>query len=604
MKPTLRVAFALGALLFTGGVAAAQSDNARITMAQEEVPLGVIVDRIRELSGANILFQNAGEETPLQDLVLERIQVDGMPWRDALELAAELSGCVVEEGEMDILFVAKPPKVSFQIVDEDIRAVIDLIGKMSGANIVVAPEVTGTISIRFTEVPWRNALEVSVKTLGYVVVEEARGILRVVDPLTLTAQMETRAYQLKYVRPPRDWVPVINSEFVEGGVKAPTGEIMNDFPLLGALKNVLSEGAELDYVPVSNTLLIRDTVQMHARVAEILEGLDVAPAQVFIDVKFVTTTNSDLFELGVDYGDSGIGISASGGQIPITFPFDLGEGGIEDGIIANPNGGPFADAALNFSENTIVPNTIFGALSFTEVAATLRMMQRDTSSEVVQAPKLIALDGREATIFVGETIRYAEAKTEQGQAGGLSLSVVEATSSPVEVGFQLLVVPHVIPGTDKLMMDVIPKETSLSGTGESSLTPAGFDVFTLGASGLEGSIALPRKRSSTIVTSMMLDSGQTAVIGGLSTDTNVETESKIPLLGDIPFLGKLFSHDSSSFERRNLVVFITPTLLRSSEDSQMLLQQELQNRRRAMEEGLMTLLEEDMGLTSIMKDED
>ena len=604
MKPTLCVAFALGALLFGGGVATAQSENARITMAQEDVPLGVIVDRIRELSGANILFQNADEEVPLQDLVLERIQVDGMPWRKALELSAELAGCVVEEGEMGILFVARPPKVSFQIVDGDIRQVIDLIGLNSGANIVIAPEVTGTISIRFTEVPWRNALEVAVKTLGYVVVEEDRGILRVVDPLTLTAQMETRAYQLKYVRPPRDWVPVINSEFVEGGVKAPTGELMDDFPLLKALKNVLSDGAELDYVPVSNTLLVRDTVQMHARIGEILADLDVAPAQVFIDVKFVTTSNNDLFELGVDYGDSGIGISASGGQIPITFPFDLGAGGLEDGIIANPNGGPFADGNLNFSGETIVPSTIFGALSFTEVAATLRMVQRDTSSEVVQAPKLIALDGREATIFVGETIRYAEAKTEQGQAGGLSLSVVEATSSPVEVGFQLLVVPHVIPGTDTLMMDVIPKETSLSGTGESSLAPAGFDVFTLGASGLEGSIALPRKRSSTIVTSMLLESGQTAVIGGLSTDTNVEIESKIPLLGDIPFLGELFRHDSSSFERRNLVVFITPTLLRSSEDSQMLLQQELDARRRAMEEGLMNLLEEDMGLTSIMKDDD
>ncbi|MDF1797573.1 MAG: hypothetical protein P1V81_00200 [Planctomycetota bacterium] len=582
----------------------AQSDNARVTVAQEEVPLGTIVERIRELSGANILFKNVEGETPVSELVIERLQVDNMPWRKALDLSAELAGCIVEDGEMGILFVSKPPVVSFTFEDGDIRKVIDMIGLMSGANIVTGPEVTGTISIRFEGVPWRDALEVVSKTLGYTVVEEARGILRVVDPLTLTAQMETRAYQLKYVRPPRNWVPVINSEFVEGGIKPPTGEILDDFPLLGALKNVMSETAKLDYVDVSNTLLVRDTVQMHVRIGEILEQLDVAPAQVFIDVKFVTTSNNDLFDLGVDYGDSGIGISASGGQIPITFPFDLGQGGWDDGIIANPSGGPYADEALNFSDATIVPNTIFGALSFTEVAATLRMMQRDVSSEVVQAPKLIALDGREATIFVGETIRYAEAKTEQGQAGGLSLSVVEAQSSPVEVGFQLLVVPHVIPGTNKLMMDVIPKETSLSGVGESSLAPAGFDVFTLGASGLEGSIALPRKRSSTIVTSMLLESGQTAVIGGLSTDTNVETHSQIPLLGDIPWLGELFQHDSTSYERRNLVVFITPTLLHSSEDTAMLLQAELENRRRAMEDGLMSLLEDDLGLTSIMNKDD
>ena len=103
---------------------------------------------------------------------------------------------------------------------------------------------------------------------------------------------------------------------------------------------------------------------------------------------------------------------------------------------------------------------------------------------------------------------------------------------------------------------------------------------------------------------MLLESGQTAVIGGLSTDTNVETHSQIPLLGDIPWLGELFQHDSNSYERRNLVVFITPTLLKSSEDTAMLLQAELDNRRRAMEDGLMSLLEDDLGLTSIMKKDD
>ena len=80
------------------------------------------------------------------------------------------------------------------------------------------------------------------------------------------------------------------------------------------------------------------------------------------------------------------------------------------------------------------------------------MLQRDTNSEVIQAPKIIALDGIEATIFVGETIRYAEAKTEQGQAGGLSLALTEAQSSPVDTGFQLLIVPHVVPGTNTLLL--------------------------------------------------------------------------------------------------------------------------------------------------------
>ena len=284
------------------------------------------------------------------------------------------------------------------------------------------------------------------------------------------------------------------------------------------------------------------------------------------------------FGLGVDYGDSGPQVGLTMGQIPISLPFDLGAGGWDDLVIASPSGeGPFVGAGNG--GDTLIPQTIFGALSFTGINATLRMLQRDSRTEIVQAPQLIALDGDPATIFVGETIRYAEAKTEQGQAGGLELSIQEADNSPVEVGFQLMVVPHCIPGTNKLTMDVIPKETSLSGQGDTSIAPPGFDVFTIGASGLEGRIALPRKRSSTIVTSMILESGQPVMIGGLSTDTEIEQHSEVPYLASIPWLGELFQHDSKSHTRRNLMVFITPSIVRTASDQQRLLEKELQRRR-------------------------
>ncbi len=252
-------------------------------------------------------------------------------------------------------------------------------------------------------------------------------------------------------------------------------------------------------------------------------------------------------------------------------------------IIASPNGvGPFVDPTLNSSAATIIPDTVFGALSFTKFAGTLRMLQQDVSSEVIQAPKIVALDGVPATIFVGETIRYAEAKSEQGQAGGLQLSIQEASSSPVEVGFQLLITPHIIPGTERIMLEVIPKETSLSGTGDSALAPQGFEVFTIGAAGLEGSIALPRTRSSTMVTTMMLDSGQTAVIGGLTTDSDTESESRVPLLSRIPLVGELFKYRSHNRDRRSLMIFLTPTIVHSREDQELLLQQELGRRREAL----------------------
>ncbi len=568
--------------------------DARISLRVEGRQLEEVVEFLRERSGANIviLTEDDGAQTPIS------LELTDVPWREVLELAAESAGCVVEERTGGVLAITKPPRVSFTFKDASLNDVIDTIGSVSGANIVTAPEVDGTISLRLDKVPWRDALEVAAKTLGYAVVEDRRGILRVVDPATLQDQLETRHYQLRYLRPRSSYVPVINSEFVAGVSPIPTGNLDEDFPIIVALRQALTQGGDLNFVPDSNTLIVRDTAQVQENIEEIVSRLDIEPAQVFVDVKFVSTTNTDLWDLGVDYGDFGPRVSVTGSQIPIALPFDLGNGGFEDSIIANDSGfGPFGDSTLN-QGNTLTADTIFGALSFTGITATLRMLQRDTRTQVLQMPKIVALDGREATIFVGETIRYAEARTEQGQAGGLNLSVSEAAGSPVEVGFQLLVRPHVVPGTNTVVMEVIPKETSLSGSGDSALAPSGFDVFTVGASGASGSIALPRVRSSTIVTQLKLQSGETAMIGGLATDIDTEIDSRVPYLSAIPILGELFKHRERTRERRSLLVFVTPTIVRSGRDADRLMRAELERRREYYDTELETLLFGEEGLQS------
>ncbi|MCZ6596137.1 MAG: hypothetical protein O7B99_00700 [Planctomycetota bacterium] len=574
---------AVALLLGLGGLASAQVPDARVSLRAEGRALSEIVQYLREQSGANLVLMSGGDNEVSLDLT-------DVPWRGALDLACELAGCVVEERTAGVLVVTEKIPVTFIFQDADIREVINTIGQISGANIVTAPEVAGMLSIRLTDVPWRDALDVSVKTLGYTVVEEDRGILRVVDPLSLQAQMETHAYRLRFLRPISPFAPKMQSEFVEGKVLPATGDMAKDFPLIGALRKALSPGGELDYIRAQNTIIVRDTAQVHASIHDVIRGLDVEPAQVFVDVKFVSTSNEDIWSLGVDYGDLGPTITASGGSIPISFPFDLGSGGWDDWIIASPNGkGPYVDPARN-GGGTVIPDTVFGAMSFTGIAATLRMLQRDTRSEVIQAPKLLVLDGTTGTIFVGETVRYAEASSTQGQAGGLELSLTEAEGSPVETGFQLMISPHVIPGTNKLIMDIIPKETSLVGEGDPSVAPPGFDVFTIGASGLEGTIALPRQRSSTIVTTMVLESGQAVMIGGLNTDSVLEVHSEVPYLADIPFLGKLFQHDEESVNKRTLLVFITPTIVRSSTETRILLERELDQRREEYSERMREIL--------------
>ncbi|MDP6761546.1 MAG: hypothetical protein QF903_14295 [Planctomycetota bacterium] len=579
------LAFAtLFALLAPQALAQVPSREARVSLDVAERDMAHIVDYLRQRSGANIEIIDTPEQS-ISTTVVTSLQLNDVHWRTALEIAAEKIACIVEERQGGVLLVTKPAPVIYEARDQEIADVIDVIASTGRANVVIAPEVVGTISVRFNGVPWRDALEVVAKTRGYTVVEEKGGVLRVVDPVVLQDQLVTKSYQLRYLRPRGNYAPKIESEFVVGGSTPPEGDAAAHFTVLNALRKALSQAGDLDYIERQNVVLIRDTQQVHETVGNILSSLDIEPLQVFCDVKFVSTLNQDILNLGVDYGGEGPLTSFSGGQIPVTLPFDPGAGGFEDMIIASPNGnGPFVDPDLNASAATIIPDTVFGALSFTQFAGTLRMLQQDLSSEVIQAPKIVALDGVPATIFVGETIRYAEAKSEQGQAGGLQLSIQEASSSPVEVGFQLLVTPHIIPGTERIMLEVIPKETSLSGTGDSALAPQGFEVFTIGAAGLEGSIALPRTRSSTMVTTMMLDSGQTAVIGGLTTDSDTESESRVPLLSRIPLVGELFKYRNHNRDRRSLMIFLTPSIVHSNADQEMLLQQELGRRRRALAE--------------------
>ena len=195
-----------------GAPAAAQvpSLDARVSLNVVEQELSQIVQMLRDRSGANIVIL-AGAENVVRDL-----QVSDVHWRDALEYASEMAQCVVEEDSSGVLKVTQPPRVNFDFPDADITEIITTIGKVAGANIIISPDVQGTLTVRLNNVPWRDALEEVAKTRGYVVVQERRDILRVVDPASLAAQLDTRSYQLRYIRPRSNYVPIVRSDFVEG----------------------------------------------------------------------------------------------------------------------------------------------------------------------------------------------------------------------------------------------------------------------------------------------------------------------------------------------------------------------------------------------------
>src|SRR5262245_27479115 len=301
---------------------AAQGDRAsRLTLRLRDRDLRDVVASIRRKANVNIIMDPGIEATVTVDL-------QDVHWRQALDIVADQADCVVAEGEGGVLKVEKPPRITFAFENADIKKVIDTIAKISGANIVVSPEVKGEITLRLKNIPWRDTLDAAVKTLGFVVVQEGRGILRVVPASNIQQDLVFEAIPLRYVRPRSTYVPFVKSEYVNdraAQTKLGKGEV--DFTLLQALQRMISRQiGSLDYDGEHNWLLVKDTRPVVDEIKRIVGLIDIEPAQVYLDVKFVTSSNDDVLDIGISPGGSGWTASLGLGAIPTRLPFDLGAG--------------------------------------------------------------------------------------------------------------------------------------------------------------------------------------------------------------------------------------------------------------------------------------
>jgi type II secretory pathway component GspD/PulD (secretin) len=178
---------------------------------------------------------------------------------------------------------------------------------------------------------------------------------------------------------------------------------------------------------------------------------------------------------------------------------------------------------------------------------------------------LIALDNEEATIQVGELVRYAESFVSNTEGGGNVSGFREAGGSPIKLGLQLLIIPHVTGPENNVLMTIIPKTESFSLDRGGGGAPAGFQRF-IGPDGI--ALDLPQTNQRIVVTKMMLRNGETGVIGGLRNEREDLSETKVPVFGEIPILGRLFRHKSRSTAGSNLLIFVTPTIIDFHETDQ------------------------------------
>jgi general secretion pathway protein D len=421
-------------------------------------------------------------------------------------------------------------------------------------------------------------------------VKSKSGIIRVLTIDALNRQMERQLFKLKYISGPPVFVAnIAEGKYHKGGLPVPpktVDEVGKQFTLLRILESLLTRTVDgtrtlgaLQYDPDSNTITVTDTRVALNEIERTIKALDVQPSQVRIDLKYISTVNDDLLTFGMNYtfaGNDGLTITSQALPPLRVDGSTVAPGTASESPFSQGGLGKLTRLPFGLGREPITTDQLF----FTrfDMLATFRAFKRDRYSKLMQEPFLALKDNTAATIFVGEEVPYAETKVEQTANGGLAFTVGEGARSPVKIGFQLMVVAKVKKDSNSVELTIIPQNEFLSGTSTAVGLVPGFERFTLsGASsgGTDLSIDLPRVSNTTLMTTLLVENGRTAILGGLKTERTSYEDKKIPFLGDLPLIDFLFKQRNDSVRKETLLIFVTPTIVQPSDENAEYLQGQL-----------------------------
>ena len=298
----------------------------------------------------------------------------------------------------------------------------------------------------------------------------------------------------------------------------------------------------------NNALIITASKQDYEVVKDLLRKIDIPRDQVFVETIIMEMNANKATDWGLDYyalAPDGKGAGRMGFR----------SGGIADLITPIHDKG----AVLSFGHGkTLSINNVpgIGSVEVPSLMGLVKFLKTHSGGNVLSTPQITALDNEEASISVGGNVPVS--RQQNTTAAGVS----STTYNHKDVKLELKITPFISPDTDTVKMKIEQKVDNVSQT-----LPPGFAK--------EPVAAIDTK---LIKTSIVVNSGDTAVLGGLMTDQEVDSTTKVPILGDIPILGWLFKSTKKSKQKRNLVVFITPKILRNQRDSSELLDKKLSDR--------------------------
>jgi len=414
----------------------------------------------------------------------------------------------------------KGEKLSLNFQDIEVRAVLQLLADFSGLNVVVSDSVQGNITLRLKNTPWDQALDIILKTKGLAMRQNGNVIL--VAPGEEIAQRERLELEAK--KQITELTP-LRSELIQINYAKAT-ELAD---IIKSDKNtLLSSRGNITVDQRTNTLLVRDTLEHIDEIRKLITNLDIPIRQVLIESRIVIAEESFIRELGSnitmagakDSNDS-VGRALLSNAIPTT------------GVSSTPQTRSLpTNAASIISTGGGVFQGVLG-MSSRLLEFELKAKQTEGVVEVVSSPRVITSNQRKARIQDGQEIPF-----ESGAS-----STAGTTTTFKKAVMSLEVTPQITPD-DRVILDIkVTKDTP-------SLVDSGVD---------SKSIAINTKE---VETQVLVNNGETVVLGGIYVEEHVTSESKIPLLGDIPLLGWLFRSKTTTDDKRELLIFVTPKILK------------------------------------------
>jgi type IV pilus assembly protein PilQ len=435
----------------------------------------------------------------------------------------------------------KGERLTLNFQDIETRAVLQLLAETSGQNIVVSDTVQGNVTLRLQNVPWDQALDIVLRTKGLDKRHEGNVIF--VAPSEELAARERQ--QLEANKALTELAPVRTEYLQVNYAKASD--------LAGLIKtqgrsSLLSERGSVSIDDRTNTLLLQDTADRLADIRRLVQTLDIPVRQVLIEARIVIVNDDFSRELGVRFGGAFVGNYGSSDGLMY-----VGSGGL-DAVPgeSGPSINPTSPGGVGLGGSTVQTPTVAdrymvnlpianpaGKLAMTLldtdylVDLEITAAQREGRGEVVSAPRVITANGKEAVIEQGTEIPYQE-----------SASSGATTTQFKKAVLALKVTPQITPD-DRVILDLTVSKDSIG-----QVLPSATGGF------------VPSIDTREITTQVLVNDGQTVVLGGILETERRDTVNKVPFLGDVPGLGVFFRSKARTDNKDELLIFVTPKILR------------------------------------------